>query len=103
MLASVFGEHALVGLHGRIPCAAPAGYTYYPEHAGVDCFECSIREGLPMSREPALLTSAGRIRKRTSGDGAWAAPNRGQLVRSTCQRVDRQFTLCPPASKCCRR
>ena len=36
----------------------------------------NIREGLPVLREPALLTSAGRIRKRTSGDGARAAPNR---------------------------
>ena len=45
-----------------------------------------------MSREPALLTSAGRMPersqhrvsegrmpKRTSGDGAWAAPNRATL------------------------
>jgi hypothetical protein len=52
-----------------------------------------IREGLAMSREPALLTSAGRMPERsqhrvsegrmperTSGDGAWAAPNRCQLV-----------------------
>ena len=66
----------------------------------------SIREGLPRSREPALLTSEGKrlgavlctalvsrsrrrdggdgakaaCPKRTSGDGAWAAPNR-------CQRL----------------
>ena len=48
-----------------------------------------------MSREPELLTSAGRmpersqhrvsegrIRKRTSGDGAWAAPKRRQQSNS---------------------
>ena len=47
-----------------------------------------IHEGLPGPREPALLTSGGRMPKRsqhrvsagrmperTSGDGAWAAPN----------------------------
>jgi hypothetical protein len=57
-----------------------------------------------MSREPALLTSAGRMPersqhrvsegrmpKRTSGDGAWAAPNRGLHVhpRRTMPRTRR--------------
>ena len=53
-----------------------------------------VREGLAVPREPALLTSAGRMPERsqhrvsggrmperTSGDGARAAPNRGQPVR----------------------
>ena len=59
-----------------------------------------------MSREPALLTSAGRMPKRsqhrvsegrmpkrTSGDGAWAAPNRDTVAR----RGESQGTLetCP--------
>jgi hypothetical protein len=60
-----------------------------------------IREGLPVSREPALLTSAGRMPersqhrvsegrmpKRTSGDGAWAATNqRGRAGRTRKARL----------------
>ena len=68
-------------------------FVKHPPRASADpgfpqnCF--AGREGLPVSREPALLTSAGRmpkrsqhrvsvgrIRKRTSGDGAQATPAR---------------------------
>ena len=39
--------------------------SYYPEHVGVDCFQCRIREGLAGPQEPALLTSAGRMPERS--------------------------------------
>ena len=32
-----------------------AAQGYYPEHVGVDCFKCRIREGLAGPQEPALL------------------------------------------------
>ena len=51
-------------VHGHDPPAHAGGF-YDPEHGGVAGFECRIREGLAGPREPALLTSAGRMPERS--------------------------------------
>ena len=52
---------------------------------------CGIREGLPMSREPALLTSAGRMpKRRRSGQRSQHRVSEGQRAPIRRRRIGRR-------------